>query len=474
MTSQGEHHQEPNPARILWLIFGIAFAVRAIYALGVYLAMGPGGLMAEDSALYLQLAHTFVERGDFVRATAEGIRPETERMPLYIIWLAAHRALSGLSDPLFPALTQAALGALACTFVARMARVMDRRLVVIAGLFAALNPTQIVVGEIILSDALFFFFACLALYAAVRWLNEPVWRWALLLGLALALGCATRLMLLPWAAALVVFLPLLALWLRRFRPLVLGHVVAALAICLVVQAPIAARDLSLYGSAQLTSQGGVHLLLWIAPLVLEAADGTPHEEGADIMQARYEAGLTNGESDNPFVRSQQMSAAALDALADLGVGAVAKAWLIGGAINLFSPAGILSPPVSALPRTGFYATPGGSKLEKVWNFLFRNDNALYAWILVLGTIVVVLLRAVQVFGFVRGFAGSFSAPTRDQGRLMRTVLILLLLWTGFILLVNGPVASPKYRLPMEPVGAVCLALAVVNAPRWLKRERVRP
>jgi len=31
------------------------------------------------------------------------------------------------------------------------------------------------------------------------------------------------------------------------------------------------------------------------------------------------------------------------------------------------------------------------------------------------------------------------------------VLLLLGLWTGFVLGINGPVASPKYRLPIEPV-----------------------
>ncbi|SVC64030.1 uncharacterized protein METZ01_LOCUS316884, partial [marine metagenome] len=28
------------------------------------------------------------------------------------------------------------------------------------------------------------------------------------------------------------------------------------------------------------------------------------------------------------------------------------------------------------------------------------------------------------------------------------VLLLLLLWTLYILIINGPIASPKYRLPI--------------------------
>ena len=71
--------------------------------------MGAEALLAGDSVLYLGLGRDFVSEGDFVRFIddARGFEPETERMPLYVIWLALHQWLSGISAPLFPALTQA-------------------------------------------------------------------------------------------------------------------------------------------------------------------------------------------------------------------------------------------------------------------------------------------------------------------------------------------------------------------------------
>jgi hypothetical protein len=42
-------------------------------------------------------------------------------------------------------------------------------------------------------------------------------------------------------------------------------------------------------------------------------------------------------------------------------------------------------------------------------------------------------------------------------------LLVLAGWCAFILLVNGPIASPKYRLPMEP------ALAVLTGAGWRAR-----
>jgi len=350
--------------------------------------------------------------------------------------------------------------------IARTAMILSPRLVLPAGLFAAFNPTQIVVGAMILTDSLFFFLVCLMLYAAVQWLRQPAWRWALLLGLALGLGISTRVMLIPAAGVLAILLPLAAIRLRRFRLQNLAHILLFVAICAALQAPILARNISHYGSAQLTSQGGAHTLLWVLPLVLEARDGTPHAEGARLMRDRYKQEIGGIEPDNPFERSRLMSATAGRAIAELGFGAAAKAWLIGGAINLFSPAAILSPPVSTLPRTGFYDMAGDSKVAKLSAFLFDNDNPTYAWVLLLSFLALLGLRAAQLWGLGAGLIGRTSRETR-------LILALLLLWTFYILLVNGPIASPKYRLPIEPLSAILAAFAWLTVQGWFQRRAPR-
>ena len=467
-----------TPARALWLVFAVALVVRLAYTLGLYLGMGGEALLAEDSVLYLGLGRDFVAEGDFVRSydNGRGFEPETERMPLYVIWLALHQWVSGISAPLFPALTQGALDALACIFIARTAMLLNPRLLLPAGLIAACNPTQFIVSAMILTDSLFFFFVCLMLYAAVRWLREPAWRWALLLGLAVGLGVSTRVMLLPAVVALAILLPLAAAWLGRLRISGIVHVLAFVAICAALQAPILARNLSRYDTAQLTSQGGAFSLLWVAPLVLEAVDGTPHAEGARRMQRRYETEISEiggVESENPFTRSAQMTATARRAISELGVIATVKAWLIGGAINLFSPAAILSPPVSNLPRTGFYDMPGNSKLDKLSAFMFYNDNPAYAWVLIVSFIALLAVRAGQLMGLGFGLFQNKPDQTAVERREVHIVLILLLLWTLYILIINGPIASPKYRLPIEPFGAICGAYALIAASDWVRRRAAR-
>ncbi len=453
-------------ARVLWIVFGVALAVRLAYILALHATLGTDGLTAADSSAYLELGRSFAHDGVFGLLGEDGqLTPETQFMPLYVLFLAAHFVLSGSADPLLPAITQGGIDALTCVATALIAAHIDRRLALIAGILAALNPSLVVLSGLIYTDTLFVFFATVSLLAALRWIRRPGWGWALALGVALGLGIETRVMLAPWVVAIACLALIGAAWGRRLGWRAVAHLAVAGAICLALQGPMLARNLDLYGSAQLSAQGGVFALLWVVPLVREVKDGTPHEIGAQEMQSRFEARAGPDEKENPFRRSSLMTAIAAEEMRELGPAAIAKAWGMGAAINLFSPAAILSPPVSRLPRTGFYATPGETKVEKIRNFLFHGGNTTYAWVLLITLVGVVLGRAAQIYGVVRGVGAQGDA---------RRAVLLLLVWIAFILLINGPVASPKYRLPIEPAASVFLALTLAALFARFKAARAEP
>ncbi len=419
--------------------------------------MGSEGLFAEDSFLYLELANNFIRHGDLLKevGASGALLPETERMPLYIIWLAIHQFITGDQLPLFPILTQGLLDSLACVLIAMTAKQINTRLFLPAGLLAAFNPSQVIIGGLILTDSLFFFFVCLMFYASIRWLYQPNYRWALLLGLSLALGISTRAMLLPGMLAIIVLLPTATIILRRFKLSQLGHMAIILSLSIALQAPILARNMILYNSVQLTSQTGTHLLLWVAPLVLEAADGTPHAEGAKLMDSKFKDHTGTYDHQNPYERSNLMSSTAWSSISEIGIAQATKSWLIGGAINIFSPAVLLSPPVRNLPRTGFFDTKGESKIGKVFTFLFHNDHPTYANILMITLILVILARILQLIGVSQGVCNRNSRETQ-------IIHILFILWILYILIIHGPVASPKYRLPIEPIFSIWAALPLIS------------
>lgn len=430
--------------RTLLLIFGFALAVRAVVAALLFAWHGESGFLINDSLEYLGLARSGQVQDQF--------------MPTYLVFLSLHLKLFGPSV-VWPILSQLMIDSATCVVIACLASEIGRGLGRVAGLFAAINPVQIVIATLILTETLFVFASALVLWAAVRWLRAPSWVAAGAIGVAVGFGVSIRAMMAPWALALPIVLLIVALAARRIDRHVVGQSVFAALLAFALQSPVLLANHDRFGGWGLTAQGGDYALHWLVPLVMEAKDGTPHGEGARLMDERFADVVDRANHDNPFDRSRAMTRAAGEMLRELGPVPVAKAWVYGAAINLLSPAIILTTPVRELPRTGFYGTPGDSKLEKIITFLFRNDNPAYGWILLISALGTIACRAIQLRGAWCWLRAGFGGH-----RLMLATGLLCAAWIGFVLAINGPVASAKYRAPLEP------ALVVLFAIGWSRHS----
>lgn len=433
----------------LVLIFLGALGLRLGNLCVQVVAMGTTGVLSEDSFMYLERSALLLAHGEMVREDAVGnILPATDMMPLYLWFLVIHHVL--FADPAFSAaITQCLIDAGTCVLIARIGRAFSPGAGVWSGVIAAANPTMIVLSGLVLMETVFLHFCVLGILVGFLWLNHPTWRLALILGVALALGIQTRTMLLPWTVALPVLMLIGQAFLHRLRLIHFAQMIVVILIALVVQAPIAARNYTFFDHFSLSSQGGAYLGLWLAPLVREAADGTSHAAGA--AEVNREFATRDIDHSNPFERSEALVEIGLATIKDAGPVAVVKAFGMGAAVNLMSPAGTVSPWVRALPRTGFYDTPGDTKWQKISTFLFHNENSTYGWILLLGIVGVLGTRLAQLVGLIRGVRSHRANQIR---------IGILVSWVAFIILINGPIASPKYRQPAEAALCVMLALAV--------------
>jgi len=443
-------------------LFVFALALRWAYDVALFLTMGREGLMGADSRGYLTLAHEFAAaaRGGSLSGW-QWLGPDLPVMPLSSWLLTANMLLFGELVPLTYVMSQGIIDAGTCLLIYGIACGFDDRYAYPAAVAAAINPTQIVLSGLIYIDTPFVFFVALFLFGAIRWLALPSWRYAILIGVGLGGAALVRVLIVPWVAVLMGLLLLVCVLRRKFRLQYVGHVAAASIVFGVLVAPILARNVTQYGAWAFTPQTGAHVSYWIVPLVREAKDGTPWAHGAKQMSVRVKKRLGDRKSSNPFETSTLVAEIGWQELRGLGPSAVIKAWIFGAAINLGSPAVILSPPIARLPRTGFYGTEGHSLTDKVFNFLFRSDNAAYAWALLVGLAGVAILRAVQLCGLGALLAG-LSNPAG---------LLLLLMWIGFVLAVNGPVASPKYRLPIEPALMVLTGAGFCALRDWRRQRR---
>jgi Dolichyl-phosphate-mannose-protein mannosyltransferase len=398
---------------------------------------------------------------------------ETDRMPLYPLLLGGIRHIFG-DDPRMVAILQAVIDAGTCALIAALGALISPLVGLIAGILAALSVTLIVFSTQILTETASLFFFTLMLLAGARFLRHPTNALAIIAGLAGGIAAATRPAVAPLLAAAVPLVLVIALMQRRGFAEALA---AALLFAVGAAAPIAPvllRNVIHYGSFSLTTQTGHHLADWIVPLVTERADGTPYQKTVDRMEALYaqRAQTTlcaprklecstehdlNGQT-NPFQRAAVKSEVAREAMARLPLSAYAKAWLEGMVVNLASPALLIDPRVRALPKPSFYNTPGASLWEKTRAYLF-DDPAAYQVLLIVGLVAMLPILMLEAAGFIM-LARTLPWAAVFAGGVL-----------AYFLLLNGPVATPKYRLPMEPVLIVLAAIPLARlAERVLPRR----
>ena len=428
-------------------VFFIALSVRWTCALALFSTMGASGLMGADSHGYLNMTQDYLARMGLGGISGWGwLGPDPALMPLPS-WLWILTALLFDGYPVLSAvICQGVVDSFTCILIFKLAREFDWRWAWPAGLFAALNPTQVVMACLYYPDTVFLFFVALSLYLSVWFLSEPRLSSALLLGVSLAGALLSRVLIAPWVIFLIPYLAAVLIVQRRIMVKHFGQLIAAALIALMSVTPIIQRNYAESGRLVLTNQTGAHYAFWVVPLVMQVKDGTSWEQGVELMRLRL-AATFGTESSNRGENAYRLEYVAKEVLLELGTTAIAKAWFYGASVNLGAPVATIFPPLAQLPRTGFYSTPGATMTEKILNFLLKSDGRIYAWMVSIGIAGLAVIRLIQLFGL----AVLLRMPRQ------RPATLLILGWATYVLLVNGPIASPKYRLPIEPTLLVSMA-----------------
>lgn len=444
---------------LLLKIFFAALAVRWVYALAMYALMGDDGLKGVDSLTYTGVA------SDFANALRSGTVHGSQWFGQYVYTMPLYHWLSAIPFLVFGStygtltyvLMQGLLDAGTCLAAYSIASRISSRVATAAAFVAILNPTQIVLSGLFYTDTPFIFFVALSFLMILKWAEQPSWRNALLLGAALGCAALVRAVIVPWAFWALALLGGYALFrkIALSKASTIAGALVALTTCIGI---IVAKNITVFGTTGLTPQSGIHLALWVVPLAKEMHDRTPYMTSYNELEKRTIERF-GPHPENPFEQSRQYTIIAKEALKNIPVSAIAKSWLSGMTINVVSPAVILSPPVSQLPRPGFYNTPGNSFFDKAFNYAFRSGQPIYTWLLLTGSAGLALMRLLQLIGFAALARRAAYWPA----------LFLAASWCGYILLVNGPVASPKYRLPLEPVFNVLGGAGLIAIRDWRKK-----
>lgn len=427
------------------IIFLFALSARALYLF--VLPPSTDDLSFADSSMYLSLADDMIESRGFNRHNADnGFSPETERTPLYPAFLALLK-LSVDNYPFSVVIWQAVIDSMTCVVIGLIAAEFLPGLLMFGGVLAAFNLTLIIISAHILTDTFFLFFFSLFILASLQYFKKVQ-----LVKIALAsslLGiCVLIRSVVLYFLPIYLFFCIISIWTKtKSLKKISLHITCSLFVLIILLGPLVYRNYKHYDHVSMVSQGGTHALFWVVPLTLHLSRGISYDEAEESMRIKLQEHMTfNGIiklPDNPFENSELLMGVAYEALFEMGLPDISKAWFLGSIINMLSPSPIMIPYVQSLKKNSFYYTEGVSQFDKVITF-FKNENNFIFMAIIIPSIVVTFIY------FIMQISGFFLMIKYFKNTNMFIVLYSLAI-VCYYLIITGPIIGVKYRLPIEPI-----------------------
>lgn len=429
--------------------------------------------LVEDSETYLSMARLLVETGAFLVEPDPGITaPMSERMPGYLMLLATGKIVLG--EMIWPTIIfQAILDSVTVMLIASIGACASTRIGLIAGILAALWPNLIIHSNQILTDTTYVFFIACFLFSTIKILERPeVGRMTIC---AASLSLATLVRAVSWP--LLTMLPVIVFFSLLFRNVgtkrALALSIIFLIVALIPLSPWLARNYAMFGSPQLTSQGGSYVSGWVVPEVLAYEHGTTRSLEAVSLRSNIEAAYLK-ETGRPLSTQSRITISneyqrrAMDVFWQQSTFAITYVWAKGMAINFLAPAILLDMEVR---RTGHELEAKLSseniveasiikRLELRWSAAGIG----YRTVLMIAFAGTIFVSGLQLVGFCRSV------------KIWPKVTLISVAFVLYFLLVTGPIISAKYRLPIEPILIVWAAIGVDACLRYItdKSRKIGP
>ena len=420
-----------------------------------------------ENQMYISIADGIIDMGEFVHKHGPPLKyiQETERLPGYPLYLVLYFVVFG-SSLIWPLIGQIILGSVTCVVIGLIVEEFHENTFIIGGMLAAFNLNLINHDTLILADSLLMFFFTIHLYHTIQLLKNPNYGRAGFSGFFLGLAVMTKPVVIYWVPIIAIFISIIFIVrLKRFVPAVIYGAMILIGPSLLTS-PHYLRNYSIYGSWELVSQTGTHLMNWVVPLTKEYNTGKPWSESvAEINITLKEEVQRQGLEklpENPFHASKLMQEVALIELKSMGLWAITYAWTVGSFINLMTPSTASLGFIDRMERPRFYKTKGSNILIKIINFLFHPDNRIYLIFLLPSFFLLLLIRLFFMIGLINLF--------NNASKLHLTILALLL--SGYIFAVTGPVVGgARFRLPIEPVLITVTTVGLINSYCYWKTRQ---
>ncbi len=434
-----------------------------LLALGVRLALG--GLagwhderfyVSPDSYEYDQIAVNLVQGRGYSRATAEPYVPDVRRTPVYPVLLAGLYAVLG-HQPGAAVVVNALLGTLGAALTAALGRrLFGASVGLLAGLIVATDLTSVVYSLTLMTEPLFTVLLLCSTLAAVRFLADGGHRPLALAALCWAIGILTR----PIALFLPLLLGPLLAWLapggRWAGRLLLGGALAVAALAL--PAAWTLRNYQVAGVAQLTSLVAINSYYHRAALMEATRRGVSVAEVRDEFAAALDTqqDLTP-DADPTFVAEMERRAARIIFADPLGYAELH----LRGLVHLLGPDRQMLARLTASPLVTAKGAESDEEPAAPGATPRRYNNAQTVALGALQLLVVYVLA-------VGGVAVGLRWPDSRRATLLIVTIVL------YFLVMSGPEAYARFRVPVMPYVALLAALGAGTCGARLRALRRSP
>ncbi len=435
------------------LIFALAFGLRLINLSLTDFSMD--SMLIEDARMYWVMANT---TQNFLDTAKIVFFNQAERVPGYTLFLAAIISMFGAY--FLPALLiQCLLDSITCLMIMALGRSVFPTQFWLFGFLAAAWPNLIIHSGMILTDTLFIFFFTAFLLSFVWLIEKQNASYALMVGVML--GTAT--MIRPVTQFIIFLTPIMVTIMLlcakvRLRDALLQSSIICL-VSLSFLSPLLIKNIQNYGSFALTSQNGAHLQNWVAAEIVMLRDGIGRTEAVAKMSEKTGqaiADLPPASQRNPFTISAQHVKTATGEILTSPPSIILQSWAQGVIVNLAAPAIMIDRRVRSLPHLSFSEDTSGGLMTRLQQFTAESSKAYVA-------ILLVSIGGAGIVSIIQ-LAGFFV-----QLRLTPTLAVLSFLIMAYFMIINGPVASPKYRLPTEPILIIWLGCGLYVGSDLVKK-----
>lgn len=411
----------------------------------VYAIFYPKMMMWSDQLQYINSTEIFITYGF-------GEKFGSSHMPCYPLFLSffsycfpggellGGSMIVGTHSLIASLIFQNIIAIIAIFFIYKIGNLVSKNIANISGGVASLNLNMIVCSNQILTESIFYpiftifiyFLFSVFVYGKTRDIAYS----------SLFLGFSTL------VRSVTMYIPFFILPFLFFLGKSIGVRVRLLRVSvffcffLFAVSPWLVRNYLVFDSFGLTSQGVGHITGWVIPGIEQ------YEKKIDIGAAtisvgqrwrEYQSLLPENIRHNPFLLDAEAKKYFGEYLLTVSPRSVGLAWFWGAAKNIFSPVAIELAHIFDMDWTHFYETSGGGFIEQAYNFLFKNKNKIYAFLIIAGICMMLLFRIVQFFGLWLIFQKKYI------------IIIPCFLLIIYFLIVSGPVGYAKYRLPLEPI-----------------------